>query len=90
MPSDSPNYTQANIVYRLSIIQPRVDKIHEDVYEGRGPDNPSIIMRLDRQEKLMEERKKKDDRTHAYIMSGFFLLLATFLTLLGNLLSKHI
>jgi hypothetical protein len=80
----------AHIVYRLNLIQPKVEKIHEDVYVGRGPDDPSIIMRLDRQEKLMEDRQKKDDRTHSYVVTGFFLLLATFLTLLGNLVSKHI
>lgn len=89
MPSDSPS-NNANIVYRLNIIQPKVDKIHEDVYEGRGSNNPSIIMRLDRQEKRMDERQKKEERTHAYVMTGFFLLLATFLTLLGNLIFKHV
>ena len=84
MATDSPS--NAHIVYRLNDIQPKVEKLHEDMYVGRGPGNPSMTMRMDRQERLMEERQRKDDRTHGYMMKGFFLLLATFLTLVGNLL----
>ena len=82
MPNENPSST-AHIIYRLNDIQPKVDKLHFDTYVGDA-ENPSITLRLDRQERKMAERDKKDDRTHDYIMRAFFLLIATFLTMIAN------
>jgi hypothetical protein len=87
MPNDS-NPSNAHIAYRLGLIEPKVTKIYEDMYEGDGPEHPSMTMRMDRQERQMEERQKRDDRTYGYMMAAFLLILATFLTLIGNLVSN--
>lgn len=86
MANDNPS--NAHIVYRLGLIEPKVDKLHRDMYVGEGPDNPSMTMRQDRQERQMAEMQERDKRTHGYMMTAFFLLLATFLTLIGNIVTN--
>lgn len=80
---------ESNLAWQVAQMQTKVDKHHKDLYEGGGMDDPSITTRLDRQEKAMEERKQKEATIRAYMMTGFFLVLATFLTLLGNLIMGH-
>lgn len=81
---------ETNLAWRVEQMHLKVEKHHRDLYEGDGMENPSITTRLDRQEKAMQEQQKKEDRTRSYAMTAFFLLLATFLTLLGNLVGHKL
>lgn len=80
----------AHILYRLQVVEQSIGDLKCDMYEGKGKNDPPVTTRLDRLETNMQEKQKQEDRTHTMMVSAFFLLLATFLTLIGNLIAKHL
>lgn len=80
--------TVSALLWRVERLEDSVDKHDTDLYKGNG--KPSLTIRTNNLENRMDARDKKDDRMHGYVVTGLFLLLATFLTLLGNLFMKHL
>lgn len=61
----------------------RLNQLYEDMYIGRDADNPPVTLRLDRLEGWMQRVRENSSR-------GFWLLVATFLTVLGNLILNYL
>lgn len=51
---------------------------------------PTLTVRLNNLEEDMQDRQKRDSRLQNYVMTTLFLMLATFFTLIGNLIAKHL
>jgi phosphatidylglycerophosphatase A len=61
----------------------KVEKLYEDFYIGQGKDNPSVITRLS----ILEETVESIGKNLSKIV---WLLVAIFLTAVGNLVSVHL
>ena len=81
---------EGGLGWRVAELEKENERHRIDLYVGRGKADPSITARLDRQENAMEEREKKESRTHGYVVTAFFLMLATLFTLIGNLIAHKL
>lgn len=57
----------------------KITRIYEDMYFGRGKDDPSVITRLDRIEQIL-----------ASLATWKWIMIAAILTMIGDIISTHI
>ena len=57
----------------------RVTRMYEDLYLGRGKDDPSMITRLDRIEQVL-----------ASLATWKWIMIAAIVTMVGEIISSHI
>jgi hypothetical protein len=66
----------------------KVQKHHEDLYEGRGKNNPSLCERMGLAEKELENVKEAAAEIRADSKKIKFMVIAAILAIIGDIVSK--
>jgi hypothetical protein len=68
----------------------RIDKLYEDIYTGRGKENPSVISRIEVLEEKVDKITENFDKLESLMLKVAWGVLASIILAFGNLILKAI